>query len=270
MSKQKQNEEIKDNDLVSYLEEQFGHLKPYWSHIALGACIVLGAILAMMYFWDQARLAEAEKWQRLSDAQLINQLQQDSDSLQEVAESFPDDKAGLWALLFAADSEVRSGLSDLFTDRNKGFDKIKKGQTYYQKILDSSADKSTMLQRRATYGLAYALESTGDFTQAAEKYQELVDLGEDSPFAEYSRRGLERSNNPEMAKLFEHFRSYEPPMDEAPGINLPKRPDITFPEVGENQPDSGGGDFGTDDSQDSEVATVGESETEQASEESGG
>ena len=264
MNKKKQEqEEVLQNDLVSWLEQRFGDLKPYWAQIVLGLCAIAAVAIAATFLWDRARQAEAEKWQTLSYAQTSYLRSMDNTPLLDFSDQYPDDPAGMWALLFAADGEMRSGLSEFSMDRKAGFDKIGKAVGYYRRIVDSPASKSTMLQRRSKYGLAYALESNGDFAEATELYKELEALGDETPFAESVKRAIERTNNPKFAELFQQFRKYEDVPDEAPGMKLPQRPDIGFPGLGSEQPDSGGGTFaGSDDSAPVEEATV---ETSQSS-----
>ena len=254
--RKKEQNEVLENDLVSWLEEKFGHLKPYWSQITLAICAVAAIVIAAAFLWDRTRQAEAEKWQTLSYAQFNYARSMDNTSLADFADQYPDDPAGLWALLFAADAEVRAGLADFSSDRKAGFDKIGKGIQYYRRIIDSGASKSTMLQRRSLYGLAYALESNGEFEEATRLYQQIADLGDETPFAESVKRALERTTNDKYVALFEKFREYEDVPAEAPGVKLPQRPDISFPELsadrpdsGADQPDSGGGEFagGNDD-----------------------
>ena len=264
---QDNSNETPDNDLVNWLEEQFGHLKPYWSQIALGICAVVAVFIAAAFLWDQSRQQEAEKWQTLSYAQNDYLRSLDNTPLTLFAEQYPDDPAGLWALLFAADAEIRAGLADFGTDRKAGFDKIENSIGYYRKIVDSNAAKSTMLQRRSLFGLAYALESNGQFEEATELYRKLEELGDETPFADSVKRALERTTNNQFAELFQKFRDYEDVPDEAPGMKLPQRPDISFPELGADQPDGGGGEFAVGDE-----STAGEesSENEQPAKSSDG
>lgn len=249
MSKRKEQEEnIEENELVSYLEDKVGHLKPYWSHITLGVCAAILALLALVFVWDQGKKAEAAAWQALNIGK--NNLDQsgDNNSLLDFADQNPDHLAGLWALLYSADAEVRAGLAELGNDRDAGFAKIKKAQDFYKKIVDSSASKTPMLQRRSTYGLAYAYESHGDFDQAQPIYQSLVDAGEENPLFKVASVGLKRVQNEDMKTFFASFKAYVPvSAEEAPGARLPKRPDISFPTMSE-QPNSGGGEFGAEES----------------------
>ena len=251
MSKKKQEQEIEDNELVSYFEEKLGHLKPYWSQITLGICLAILVMLGAVFLWQQNLAAEATKWQLLSIAQGNYSRTLDNRSLIEFADQYPDDQAGLWGLLYAADAEMRAGLNDLSTDRTAGFDKIKKAQKFYQNLVDSSVKKTTMLQRRSTFGLAYACESLGEFDRATELYNEIAgegqqdDGGDENPFYAEAKRALERTENEDYKKLYEQFRTFEVTEEEAPGMKLPKRPDISFPDP-EVQPDSGGGDFGSE------------------------
>lgn len=244
MNKRKQQEnEIGENDLVSYLEEKMGHLKPYWSQITLGICALVLLMLAAVYLFDLNTKNKAATYQSLNEARLQYRNTGDNSMLVEFAEQYSDDKAGLWALLHAADAEVRSGLTEFSSDRESGYTKITKAQGFYKRIIDSNLSKSTELQRRSVYGLAYAHESNGEFDQAAPLYQQLVDAGEKSPFAALARRGLARSTNEEFASVYEMFRDFDIGEGIAPGLKLPQRPDISFPEMGAAQPNSGGGEF---------------------------
>ena len=240
MNKRKQQEnEIGENDLVSYLEDKMGHLKPYWTQITLGICLVVLAMMAAFYLFEQGKKNEAGKWQALNDARLQYRNTGDNTMLIDFADQFPNDSAGLWALLFAADAEVRSGLAEFSSDRESGYSKITKGQGFYKRIIDSKTAKSTLLQRGSVYGLAYAHESNGEFEQAAALYEQLV---EENPLAEDAKRGLARSTSQEFVTVYNVFRDFDAGDGTAPGLKLPRRPDITFPELGA-QPNSGGGEF---------------------------
>ena len=213
--------------------------------------------------WQQGQAAEGAKWQMLNIARANYERSGDNTSLKDFADQYPDDSAGLWALLYSADAEIRSGLSDLGTDREKGFDKVKKAQDLYKQIVDSTGNKSPMLKRRSIFGLAYAYESNGDFDKAKDLYQTLVDSGDSNPLFGEADRGLKRVTNPELAAFFEKFKAFVPATDEeAPGESLPQRPDITFPADTE-QPNTGGGDFG-EGGEDSEVPETAAESTEEA------
>ena len=241
MNKRKQEEnEIGENDLVTYLEEKMGHLKPYWTQITLGICIAVLMLLAAVYLFDQGKKNEAGKWQSLNEARMQYRNTGDNTLLVDFADQYPNDKAGLWALLWAADAEVRSGLAEFSSDRESGYTKVTKAQGFYKRIIDSSVSKSTELQRRSVFGLAYAHESNGEFEQAAEFYQQLA---EDNPFSDIAKRGLARSTSQEFATVYNMFRDFDAGDGTAPGLKLPRRPDISYPELGAGQPNSGGGDF---------------------------
>ena len=243
--KKQQDNELGENELVSWLDQKMGHLQPYWSQIALGICVLFLTGIGIAFFLDRTQTAEATKWQGLAIAQGNYRRTLDNNDLIDFGGEYPNDPAGLWAMLFAADAEMRSGLADFATDRKTGFDKIRKAQEYYQQVVDSSVKKSTMLQRRSVFGLAYALESSGEFARAAELYQQLVDAADETPFTEVATRGLERATNPQFAALFEKFRDYAADPEVAPGMRLPPRPNITFPDPSAEQPDIGGGEFGS-------------------------
>ena len=69
-----------------------------------------------------------------------------------------------------------------------------------------------MLQRRALFGLAYAMESLGEFDEAGKYYSQLIE--EDSELADVAKRGLARTQDRELRAFFEVFiktPAFEPP-----------------------------------------------------------
>lgn len=265
MNKRQHEKEILENELVTWTEKKFGHLKPHLPMVGIVAGAAVIAVILGLWWWDLAEKNRAVPWRVLNRSVSQTRLVGDARSLELVAEDFPEEPAGLWALQLAADFEMRTGILQYSGDeqqRKEGMDKVRKAKKLYLQIVESGVEKSTMLQRRSLFGLAYAAESLGEFDEAAKYYSQLLEQAGDSPFKEAAQRGLERTSQPEFAKLFEQFVSYVPPeSDEAPGPSLPQRPDISFPEL------PGGGDFqpgGQDNSDGSESATQGDEGAEGA------
>ena len=243
-AKQKLDEKaLKENELISWGEKQLGSLQPYWQQIVLAIALGFLAFIAIAYFVENKASREAAKWQDLSTSIWNSENTNDISDLTYFAQEYPNDAAGLWALQLAADYELRSGIQQFTVDRKAGLDKVKKAVGLYQQVVDSNAKKTTMLQRRSVFGLAYAAESAGDFETARKYYQQVIDEGEKGPFFEAATRGLQRSTSDAYVAIFNKFRDWEDASGIAPGPVLPSRPDISFPDGDDLSPGSGG-EFG--------------------------
>jgi tetratricopeptide (TPR) repeat protein len=247
MSKKQIKEEyhLGENDLTAWVETKLGHLKPYGSQIALGAALAFAAIVGIAYFINHRETVYADQWRELNLATTDHRLSGNTSRLMNVAEDYPNQKAGMWSLQIAGDYDLRTGISQLSYDRENGFKAIERAKENLQKVVDAPNElKSTDLQRRSLFSLAYACETLGEFDEAKKHYQKLVDEAPDSAFAKPAARGLKRCENPEMIALYETFKGWKDLAEEAPGPNVPTVPNIDFPDVDSasttNAPQSGG------------------------------
>lgn len=238
---------LNENDLTSWFEKKLGHLKPYTTQILMGLGLIFAIGLGAAYMVNARQAAYADQWRELNLALTDHRLSGNTQRLMNVAEDYPNQKAGMWSLQIAGDFDLQTGISQLSYDREGGFTVIKRAKTNLQKVVDASSSiKSTELQRRSLFSLAYACESLGEFDIAKAHYQKLVDEAPDSAFAGPARRGAARCNNVDMVALYDKFKAWEDISEDAPGPNVPKSPKIDFPEVDGDpveQPNSGGGDL---------------------------
>ncbi len=240
---------------MSIAEQWVEKLAPYGSMIALGIATMFLAFIGITYFVKANFQAKELEWRQLNTSITEVGISGNTDSLKQVAEDFPESKAGLWALQLAGDYDLRTGLSQLSYDREGGLKLIKKARDSLQTVVDASDEsKSTMLQRRSTFSLAYANESLGEFEKAKALYQQLIDAAPDTAFAQPAKRGVERTSDSAYVALFDKFTKWEDILGDAPGPMIPERPDISFPSLGEKT--GGGGDFGSEDPAESSTETT--------------
>ena len=119
------------------------------------------------YFLQNSQNVAAEPWQQLD--QSVNQfrISQNVDSLKQMENDFPNDKATNFALQIAGDYELNRGLQQLPTDREGAMTLIKRAKETFQKVYDApNTTKTVMQQRRSLFTLAYAAESLGEFDEA--------------------------------------------------------------------------------------------------------
>ncbi|MCH2182156.1 MAG: hypothetical protein MK108_09140 [Mariniblastus sp.] len=246
MNRKQQEKELLDNELITWTEKNFGHLKPHLPVILTCSGLIVVICILWVYYQDLNKKNQAMPWNDFNMAVSQTRLSGDTRVLTAVADAYPENMAGMWALQLAADFELRSGISQFGTDeisRKEGLDKVRKALVMYQRIVDSPIEKSAMLQRRSLYGLAYASETVGDFDNAKNHYQSLIVDGSESPFLDAAKRGEVRTSDPEYLALFDKFRDWKDTPGDAPGPVLPPRPDIGFPSGDSTGTNFGGGAF---------------------------
>lgn len=226
---------------LSGVEKFIDSLRPYGSTIALGIALMFLVFIAIAWFVKSGLDRKEDQWRLLNTKIAEYSLNQNTSGLKEVAEEFPDGNAGMWGLQLAGDIDMRSGIFQLGEDRDAGLKRIEKARDAFKKVVDApAANKTTMLQRRSTFALAYAEETLGNFDAAKALYESIIESAPESSIAELARRGIERTTNPAFVAIYDEFKNWEDPLAEAPGPVVPDRPDISFPKVDLNQPASDG------------------------------
>ncbi len=212
-------------------DELMDKLRPYLTQVGIAVILGLLALIAITLFINSRQQSVSAPWQELTSAQSEFAISGNVDRLTQVASQYPDTAAAMQALQTAGDFQLRQGLDQLQTDRDTGFGSIEKAKESYQQMLDAPASaKTPALQQSSVFAMAYACESLGEFDDAAKYYSQLLEEAPDSHFAEAAKRGVARSTNPDFAAAYKKFTEYEP-LGDAPGPNVPTRPEIDFPEV---------------------------------------
>jgi hypothetical protein len=231
--------QLAQNELANALAQRLETLRPHTGRILLGTGFVIAAILICVWWWNARKVATESQWQAYMVASDEMVVFGDNRLLQTIADEFPDSATGRLSLMTAADFELATGSAQLPTDRPQGRRKLESAKRKYEMVLAKANGVDTDLQRRATYGLAYACEALGELDEAQRHYQQLVDAAGDSSFGELAREGLKRVTAPSSREIFTALAAWEPPTT-APSSPLPIRPDISFPES--DTPESVGAD----------------------------
>ncbi len=221
---------VEEPEELSGSEKIFEAISPHLTTIGLVVLAGLLAFVAIAFMIQSSFDKKAVEWRDLANSSAIALRSGDISNLKAVANSYPDSKAGLWALQMAGDQQLRMGIEQLSSDRDGGIQLIKKSKENFQSIVDSPQTlKTTMLDRRSHFSLAYAHESLGEFADAKKIYDKLVEQAPDSAFADPARRGSKRSSNEKYALLYEKFVNFEEDvLGDAPGPSIPDRPNISF------------------------------------------
>lgn len=195
--------------------------------LAVVAAFVGFASIAYLYFGNQEKAAS--EWHQLYMSKTVALQTNNMTGLEDVADTYPDSQAGMWASQKAGDFQLRRGLKLLETNRESGLALIQKATKSFDIVLKAPVTaKTDLLQRRSQFGMAYACESLGQFDRAHTLYKELVDAAPDSGIAVSARRGVIRSSNPDYVALYKKFEEFEIQEGDAPDAILPGRQNIEF------------------------------------------
>jgi tetratricopeptide (TPR) repeat protein len=228
MNQHQHIQELEKNELLEWCQKKFGFLKPHFSKILMGIVFLGVVIFGLVYYSEMQKSIKDSQWQQLYLA-MNNQFAVPGDtSFSMMAENDPEAPASMWALQMAGDQQLRDGLSKFIGDRAAALKEIEKARKSYETVVNSKVDLSSMLRQRATYGLAYALESLGKFDEAKKYYAELLESAPKGMFAKACDRALDRLAQPDLLKIWEEYKT----VGTAPSAPLGELPDdISFPDL---------------------------------------
>ena len=245
--------EEEQEEVVTYGDRILNAVSPYISTIAFALVAGFLGFAIIAFLLRSSADKKAMEWRELNNATNIALRSGDISGWKQVADAYPDTKAGLWANQMAGDQQLRMGLEQLTYNKESGKGMIEKAKEYFQTVVDApDTSKTPMLNQSSHFALAYAKESLGEFEEAKTIYEKLLEEAPDSAFASHAQRGLARTGNSDYAEMYSKFDNWqEEEVGDAPGVKVPSRPSIGFPEIGETPPVEksptvgGGGNFGS-------------------------
>jgi hypothetical protein len=244
MSKKKQRKvEIERNDLADVVQQKLEEWKPYAPIIFTVIALVIIGIGGGIWWVQNQKQKRALQWTELGEA--IRQSERTEGTttpLTEFAKNNPDSDAAMWAYFVAGDMEIRNGVTRPASQKEDSKKNFESAKEHLLKVVSSDRKLDKMLRRRATYALAYAHESLGEFEDAKKLYDQLIDEGQESPYYAEASRGASRATRLDVRQFYEKYVSWEPNTGDAPGDALPEMPNIDFPEMTQT-PSSAGGQF---------------------------
>ena len=209
-------------------------MAPHAPTIGLVVVAAVLAVIAWGVYQSATRAGQSGRWQEFSQSQFIDSRTGDTQNLDSVAESYGDTNVGIMSSLLSGDIQLKTGLRQLGTDREKGILAIQKAKLSFQAVVDAKDSiKTPLINQRAQYCLAYAHESLGKMDEAKKLYEEFSKANPDAPLADSARRGIERCGEDKYADLYHTFTNYEEEViGDAPGPSIPeKETPGSFPEI---------------------------------------
>ncbi len=219
--KSERRHELKENELADWLEKSIDSIVPYTKAILGGIVAIVVAFLAYTLWQSQAAAAEQANWDQFYAAAEATDAEAE---MIKVAEAHPKEAAGLWARLYAADSQLAEGTQNLFTNRAAARPKLREAAENYRAVAENAAGKFEPLVERAIYGEAKAYEALGeksDLDAAQKLYQQLVEQFAGGALAADAEKRVADLKKPATKEFYDWFvkaTPLPPPSVGTPGI----------------------------------------------------
>ena len=237
--------ELETNELADRLGHWVEKVRPHLTTIGL-VILAVFVVIGVWYYWvSNQRALAAQAWRTYMFAASDPQGNM-VETLSSVSDNFAETQAGLWATLTEADIKASQGVRLLFQDKATAETTLDEAVKVYKDLLDRKLiEDSPMVARRAHFGLAQALEATGDLDGALAHYRRVSEVAPGSAVAETAEQGATRLSKEGTQKWYGWLAKQEPvdrkpPSDlssggalEAPAFDLgtvPEKPSADFME----------------------------------------
>ena len=229
--------EREHNELADWLAERLEVLQPYAAPIAIGALVVVVAIVAGAYYFGTARQVASQEWAGYFDA--LNEREPEK-GLKSLYTSKPTSAPGCGPPRRWATSISRRAQALMFSDREQAKEKLDAALDFYKKA--EAAPNDLNLVARARLGLGKTYETLCKPEEALKYYKLVADTQKESAIGKLAAKSAKRMENPREVELLAWFAEQTPkkpaPLPGAggglPGLpnDLPDRPDISLPGSG--------------------------------------
>jgi hypothetical protein len=221
-----------DNTLAEKTLEIVDRLRPHANAIVMAVGGAALAMLAWLLVSNQTTAGRAQSWDAFLDAVASDTQPMLVDSLGDVIRRYPGTPAAQWSEVVLADFAVSEGTDLLFSNREQGVQRLQSAVEAYSAVL--AARPRGLLATRATFGLAKARESLGQFEEARRGYEAVATEQAAGGFMHLAKQRLTALNRPVMQEWYDWFaaQTFTPPQPAAgagvaPGVDQPAPPAAT-------------------------------------------
>jgi predicted negative regulator of RcsB-dependent stress response len=214
--KTERRHDLETNALAGYLGKFIQQVQPYLTVILVGVVVVVGLFALLFYLQKSTTSQQREAWNAYNLA--IEQPRVDLDVLKQAAEQNAGDPMANWANITWADGQLFQATQRFIQFRSTADENLKKAESAYQSLLNSSADPT--VKNRANFGLGRVYEMRNQIDAARQHY--LAVKGGFSELAEDRIKILEQKRT---LRTIEWLAKAEPP---------------PLPALGEINPGAGG------------------------------
>jgi len=207
--KSEERHQLLTNDLGVVTERTVGFFERHLMTIVAAVC---GAILvaALGFWWTRsAETNEEAGWTLLDSAQNLEEFG-------NVVDKYKDKPAGQWARLIVSETNLRTAMPLMFTNREIALADIKSAREGFETLLQEKSANPNV-RERALWGLALSLETTsdGNTAKAIEAYERLLSEFPDSIFKAVADVRISNLKKDEAKEFYAWFSKETPKPPEA-------------------------------------------------------
>jgi hypothetical protein len=215
--KTERRHELATNELADMLAGLIEIVKPYSMYIGGTLVAVVMLIGVAAFYSNKSKVAEAEGWNELF---AIPPTAPDRrDKLLDVADAWAGTPVGVYAVLLAANDDLREGAEKLFEDRADARTHLRDAADGFKRARSESSE--SLVQEQACIGLARAHECLNELDEARTFYKEIVDRWPKGMYGEYAKTRLEDLDRPTTRSFYDWFATQDP---KPPAISEPGTP----------------------------------------------
>lgn len=165
--KSEERQQLETNQLGQVVQAAGQRFEENVTKIVAVVCAVLLLAAGITWWSRQTNTSTQAAWTLLENASTV-------DELGHIREKYAGTIAGRWAQLLESEQYLKTGLDQMFTNRELGTSDLKKAISGFEGLKTTKSELA--MHERALWGLALALEATsdGDTTKASEAYQKLL------------------------------------------------------------------------------------------------
>ncbi len=210
--KSEERHELAENDLGKMIERwrlSYADLiEVHGNRILLWAAALVLLLVALIFYYRTAGLANREGWAALSEAS-------SPEDLATVAEVYRGSAVGHWAQLRMGEAYLRNGVQLLFTDREAAPADLQEARTAFEDLVDRP-QVSSRIKERAMFGLARTLESLAedDLEPVTNAYERLLKEFPTTPYKSLVENRLARLKQTDTQEFYAWFAQQKPKLED--------------------------------------------------------
>jgi hypothetical protein len=182
MSTAEGQQHLDENALADWMVRLLDAIRPHFFAIAASVVALVGASIAWLVISSTNAATEARSW----ESYLAALSSGDTTAFNDVARRYPGSKAAMWSQLVLADMALTDGAVLAFQDRDTSRGRLESAVDLYASVLE--AGPQGLLAERATFGMAKAQESLGEFDAARDGYAAVAERFAESPLASVAQQ----------------------------------------------------------------------------------
>jgi hypothetical protein len=223
--KTQRRHELQQNELADWLSKTIEGMKPYQNLVLAGMVLVLVLILGYAWYSHAAAAETTAAWDELNRGLTGRPTQESFDSLTTVIDKYRTSSAFPVAAVLSGDYFLQSGCDGVFVDKSQANPILTRAIERYE--LDRQGQGPSPFSERAAFGLARAHEAKAcleDLEKAARYYKEVIEKWPHGAYAAMAKHRLEDLDRPEIKRMYDDFRKWEPkpaPVAREPGSDRP-------------------------------------------------